>query len=243
VVGWCCFFFSFCLSEAAAWSAPPLVGFSSWSLYVVLRFWNQLHSPPVVLIWRWVFTVLDYSGLVSLPLPLLWSKVNNPSAGSLLSTCCDGLLIVFQFCSVVWLWMLLPEISGPLAALFQAAAYHLPAVSPSAFLVFIYWKFMQKSAPCHPPFFYVLSESPPLLLCGSFQFAVYSVFFFQGVGLSACPGWFIPGVAGGILRDTWHSPVWSAECLPSRFGAGMWWQRKPSYFLSVTWRGEAFYRL
>jgi hypothetical protein len=48
------FFFSFCLSEAAAWSAPSSVGCGSLSLYVVLRFQNQLCSPPAVLLWSWV---------------------------------------------------------------------------------------------------------------------------------------------------------------------------------------------
>jgi hypothetical protein len=36
--------------------------------------------------------------------------------------CCDDLLIVFQFCSVIWLWMLLTssgdELCVPLPALF-----------------------------------------------------------------------------------------------------------------------------
>jgi hypothetical protein len=59
-----------CLSAAAAWSAPPSVGCGSLSLYIVLRFWNQLCSPPALLLWSWVFTVLDYWGLVSLPCPL-----------------------------------------------------------------------------------------------------------------------------------------------------------------------------
>jgi hypothetical protein len=67
--GWIVFFF-FCLSEAAAWSALPSVGCGSLSLYVVLRFRNQLCSLPTVLVWIWVFTVLDYWGLVSLPCPL-----------------------------------------------------------------------------------------------------------------------------------------------------------------------------
>jgi hypothetical protein len=31
----------------------------------------------------------------------LWGKVRDPSAGSLLSVCYVGLLIVFQFCNVV----------------------------------------------------------------------------------------------------------------------------------------------
>jgi hypothetical protein len=33
--------------------------------------------------------------------PFLWGKVSDPSIGLLLSACCDGLLIIFQFCSVV----------------------------------------------------------------------------------------------------------------------------------------------
>jgi hypothetical protein len=33
--------------------------------------------------------------------PFLWGKVSDPSASPLLSVCCDGLLIIFQFCSVI----------------------------------------------------------------------------------------------------------------------------------------------
>jgi hypothetical protein len=47
-------------------------------------------------------------------------------------------------------------------------------------------------------------------------------------------------MAGRILRDAWFSPVWSADCLPSRFGAVIWQWWEPSCFLSVTWHGEAF---
>jgi hypothetical protein len=67
--------FFFCLSKAAAWSCPPLVGCGS--LYVVLIFQNQLCSPPAVLLWNWVFTVLDYWGLLSAITspPFLWGKV------------------------------------------------------------------------------------------------------------------------------------------------------------------------
>jgi hypothetical protein len=82
------FFFSFCFSEAAAWSALPSVVCGSLSLYVVLRFWNHLCSPPAVLLWSWVFTVLDYWGLVPLPCPLSleqgqWS-ISWPPAVSML---------------------------------------------------------------------------------------------------------------------------------------------------------------
>jgi hypothetical protein len=31
----------------------------------------------------------------------LWGKVSDPSASTLMSACCDGLLIIFQFCSVI----------------------------------------------------------------------------------------------------------------------------------------------
>jgi hypothetical protein len=81
-------------------------------------------------------------GLFFLPHPLSLGKVRDLSAGSLLSVCYDGLLIVFQFYSIVLLWMLLSgsvdELCGSLSALVQAAIYHLPAVSPSAFPVFVY---------------------------------------------------------------------------------------------------------
>jgi hypothetical protein len=62
---------------------------------------NQLYSSVAVLLWNWVFAVLVYWGLVFLPCPFLWGKVSDPSAGPLLSACCDGLLIVFQVCSVI----------------------------------------------------------------------------------------------------------------------------------------------
>jgi hypothetical protein len=76
-------------------------------------------------------------GLFLFLTPFLWGKVSDSSAGPLLSACCDGLLIIFQFCTVIWLWMLLTgsgdELCGSLTALFQAVAYHLPAVGSSAF--------------------------------------------------------------------------------------------------------------
>jgi hypothetical protein len=96
-----CFVFFFCLSDASAWSAPPSMGCGSLSLYVVLRFWSQLCSPPAILFWSWVLTVLVYWVLVSFLAPFLWDKASDLSASPLLSACCDGLLIIFQFCSVV----------------------------------------------------------------------------------------------------------------------------------------------
>jgi hypothetical protein len=110
--------------------------------------------------------------------PFIWGKVRDPSAGSLLSTCYDGLLIVFQFCSVVWLWMLLTgsgdELCGLLAAVFQAGTYHLLAVSPSAFPAFVYWKVTWRSAPHSSP--YLCCTYSTLPLCCMFL-VCYSVFF------------------------------------------------------------------
>jgi hypothetical protein len=94
-----------------------------------------------------------------------------------------------------------------------------------------------------PPFFSARSESSPPLLCSSFQFIVnHSGFFLCAeVSLPRELFWFVPGVAGGILCDAWHSPLWSAECLPSRFGTGNWLQWQPTCFLSVMWLGVAFH--
>jgi hypothetical protein len=76
---------------------------------------------------------------------------------------------------------------------------------------------------------------------------LFSIFFFffagQGVSLPRGLCWFILVVAGGILCDAWRSPVWSAECLQSRFGASVWQWWEPSCFLGVMWCGEAFHRL
>jgi hypothetical protein len=92
------------------------------------------------------------------------------------------LLTIFQFCSVVWLWMLLTgsgdDLCGPLPALFLAAAYHWPAVSPSAFLAFVYWKFIQKSSPCPFPHLQCTYSTPLPLLCVTFQFLVYCSGYF-----------------------------------------------------------------
>jgi hypothetical protein len=97
---------------------------------------NHFCSPPAILLWSWVFTVLVYWGPISLPCPV------SLSAGPLLSTCFGGLLIVFQFCSVVCLWILLTgsgdELSVLLPALFQPVTYHWPAVGPFAFIAIFY---------------------------------------------------------------------------------------------------------
>jgi hypothetical protein len=52
---------------------------------------DQLCSPPVILLWSWVFTVLVYWWLVSLPSPLFWAK----SEVRQLALCFQHVMLVF----------------------------------------------------------------------------------------------------------------------------------------------------
>jgi hypothetical protein len=69
----------------------------------------------------------------------------------------------------------------------------------------------QRSAPCSSPLLWCTYSTQTSLLHVSFQFLIYSVFFFffvgQGVVLPRGLCWFIPVVAGGILHDAWCSSV------------------------------------
>jgi hypothetical protein len=100
------------------------------------------------------------------------------------------------------------ELRGPLPSLFQAANYHPPAVSTSAFPAFVYWKFVRLS-PCLLPFSSALSATLPLfyVLVFTSLFFVQLFFCLGEVSLPRGLYWFILGVSGGILHDTWCSPV------------------------------------
>jgi hypothetical protein len=140
------------------------------------------------------------------------------------------------------------ELCWLLPAPFQAAAYHPPPVSPFAFLLFVYWNFAWRSAPCSSPILWSAYNTTPPLLHVPFQFLVYYSGFW-GEWLwnreSVCPGGYA-GLSkvwlgeyhmmlGAHLLVCWVSPkqVWS-QCLEVR---------EPSCFLSVTWHGEALYGL
>jgi hypothetical protein len=115
---------------------------------------------------------------------------------------------------------------------YQAAAYHLPTVSSSAFPVFVYWRFAWRSAPCISPLLSVLRAPCPL--CCMFPFSslfIIQFFFFagHGVGLSRGICCFIPGVAVGIPCAIYLLTCWSADCLLNRFGASVWWCRSPLF--------------
>jgi hypothetical protein len=247
-LGSVCFFFPFCLSEAAAWSAPPSVGCGSLSLYVVLRFWNQLCRSPAVLLWSWVFTVFDYWGLVSLACPFSlgqsqWS-ISWPPAVSV--------LIVFQFCTVIWLWMLLTgsgdEFCALLPALFQAAAITSPLSALLPFQPLFTESLWEDQLLAPPPFSSMLSVSCLLwyVLVFSSLFIVQFIFFFlQGrasVSLPRGPCWFILEVSrGNCMTVGVHLLV--CQMSPKQVWSQHLVAQQPSSFLSVTWHGEAFHRL
>jgi hypothetical protein len=205
----------------------------SLSLYVVLKFQNQLCSPQLSCFGVGFSLCLITGGLFLCLTPFLWGKVSGQSAGPLLSVCLDGLLIIFQFCNVVWVWMLLTgsgdEFCGPLLSLFQAAAYHLPAVCPSSFPAFVYWKFMQDQLLASSPFSSVLSAI--LSLCCVLVFGYFFFVCVRGWGHSAQWSMLVyPRGDWGILHDAWCSPVWSADHLPSGFGASVWQHGSPPVF-------------
>jgi hypothetical protein len=163
---------------------------------------------------------------------------------------CDGSLFFnfaepFDFGFAHWLrWWALWSATCPTSGSGLSPAHRWSSCLSSLCLL----KVQAEITPCSSPFSCALSEFLLLLLCACFQFFDYCswffVFFFLQGGQSAQGlRWFIPGLAGGIPCDSWHSPVWSTECLPSRFGDGVWWQEQPSNFLSITWYGKTFYRL
>jgi hypothetical protein len=75
--------------------------------------------------------------------------------------------------------------------------------------------------------------------------SLFIQFFCFGRGSQSAQGAMLiyPRGGRGILCDAWPLPVWSAECIPSRFAAGIWWGRQPSCFFTVRWCGEAFHGL
>jgi hypothetical protein len=87
--GWVVFGFFFLLSfRGSCLISSSLSGMWQFKFDAVLRFWNQLCSPPSILLWSWVLTILDYWGLVSLPCPLSlgqgrWSDSQLPAVSVL----------------------------------------------------------------------------------------------------------------------------------------------------------------
>jgi hypothetical protein len=210
---------------------------------------DQLCSPQAVLLWSWVFTVLVYWGLVSLPRPLSlgWGQcsVSQPPAISMLWWFAD----YFSILQHRLLWMLLTgsgdELCGLLPALFQVAAYHPPTARPSAFPAFVYWNFTWRSALCLSPLLHCTYSTLSPLLCASFQFLfIIAQFLFVclwGRG-SLCPA----GLSQGWLGK--YHVMLCVHLFICRMSPKQVWSwhlamREPSCFLSVLWCGEALYGL
>jgi hypothetical protein len=169
--------------------------------------------------------------------PFLWGKISDPSVGPQLSEYCDGLLINFQFFSVVWLQMFLTGLGGELCrllpALFQVAAYQMPTVSPSAFPAFVYLKFTWRSAPCSSSLLQCAFINSVPLLCVSFHFLIFCSFFFAGMGEDqSAQGAILVYPRGGWEKTMWCFVLtcWSAKCLSGRFGASIWQHSSPPVF-------------
>jgi hypothetical protein len=138
--------------------------------------------------------------------PFLWSKVSVPSAGPLLSACCDGLLIVFQFCNVIWLWMLLMlrrwalwTAMCPISSSDLSPALCWPVWLSSLCLLKVHVEISSLLLPLSR----VHSEHPASSAAWSFSVPYYSGFLGRGLGGSVCPG----GYAGLSQRKLWEYRV------------------------------------
>jgi hypothetical protein len=142
--------------------------------------------------------------------PFLWGKVSDPSAGPLLSVCCDDLLIVFQFCSVIWLCLLLTgsgdELCGLLPALFQAVAYHLPVVGLLPFQHLFTENSCRDLLLALLAFSSALTAPRPLrcVLVFSSLFILLFCFVLQGRGGQSAQGAMLVYPRGGWGDMMWH---------------------------------------
>jgi hypothetical protein len=125
------------------------------------------------------------------------------------------------------------ELCGLLPALFQAAAYHLPApCQPFCLSSLCLLKVHTEISSLLLPPSSVHLQHPTPLLCVSFQFLIqFLCVCIAGGGQFAQGAMLVyPRVAVGILHATYLLTCWSAECLPSKFGASIWWYRRPPVF-------------
>jgi hypothetical protein len=117
----------------------------------------------------------------------------------------------------------------------------------ATFAVSVYWMFTWRAAPCFSPLLRCtqstlppccVSFSVPCLLF-SFRFFVFVFVFFCEAGVSLSRGlcWFVPGVAVGVPCAAYLLTCWSES--PKQIWSRHLLAQEPSWFLSVTWCGEA----
>jgi hypothetical protein len=183
-------------------------------------------------------------GLFPCLAPFLWGEVSHPSASPLLSLCGDGLLIVFQFCNVVWLWMLLTG-SGDefLDCYLPCFKQRLITGRLLAFLPFQHLftdSLVGDQLLALFPFSGTLTA--PRLLCCVLVFSSFLlVFFFCRVGGQSAQGAIIVYPRGGWGNTTWHLVLTCLVCWMSPKQIWSWRLvvEEPSCFFSVMWYGEA----
>jgi hypothetical protein len=127
--------------------------------------------------------------------PFLWVKVSDLSASPLLSACCDGLLIVFQFsvsfdfgcCSLV------QEISFVDRYLFYCRQWliTIPLSDLLPFQPLFTESLLADQLLALPPFSGALSPTLLPLLCVSFQFLVYCSLFYCSIFCAGLSQWWL----------------------------------------------------
>jgi hypothetical protein len=169
---------------------------------------GQFCIPQVVLLWRWLFSVLFYWGFVSLPRSLSLGQCQWPINCSPAVSVLWWFAVCFSICGAVWLWVLL---SGPgdefcdlLPACFREwLITHL-------LLAFLPFQCLFTDSSCRDylldPTRYsgTVSVIPPLLLCARLQLAVYCSVFFGGW----CWGQSALGAVLVYLGGGWENSVW-----------------------------------
>jgi hypothetical protein len=173
---------------------------------------DQLYSPPAILLQSWVFTVLVYLGLVSLPHPLSLGQnqrsISQLPAVSVLWWFAD----CFQFCSIIWLWMLLPGSGDELCGPISGSGLSSTCCQPSACPVFVCQKFRWRSASCSSPLLQWTYSILPLC-CVFLLSSLFSILFLlESVCLGGCAAlsqewlWEYHMTLGAHLLVCWMSP-------------------------------------
>jgi hypothetical protein len=191
--------------------------------------------------------VLVYWGLFLCLALFLWGKVRDPSASSLLSACCAGLLIVFNFATFDFGCCSLAQEMSFVDCYLPYFRQRLITGLQSALLPFqsLFTENCYGDQLLALPSFSTVLTIPHPLCCVPFQFLVhYSVFFCVGWG-SVCPGGYA-GLSQGWLWE--YHVMFVAHLLVCRMSPKQVWSwrlvaREPSCFLSVMWHREALYGL
>jgi hypothetical protein len=179
---------------------------------------DQLCHSPAVLLWSWVFVVLVYWGLVSLPLSLSlgqgqWSVSWPPALAVsvlwLFADCfsflqCCLILSVAHWLRIWVLWTATCSILGS----GLSPVHCWPSCLSGLCLLKVH---VEMRSLLLPPSLVQLQHPAPSAVCSFSVPCLFSFcFFFAGLGEVSLSRWlclFIPGVAEGKTHKSWHSSV------------------------------------